>query len=53
VLTVAIDQTIERAHAGDHRPGPDVLSFSLEIELEVVPWRRRAVSAAEGTTDPL
>ena len=55
VLTVAIDQTIESAVTlGIIVLVRTFLSFSLEIELEgVVPWRRRAVSAAAGTTDPL
>ena len=44
----------ERDHPGDHRPGPNVPELLAQIELEgVVPWRRRAVSAAAGTTDPL
>ena len=55
VLTVAIDQTIESALTlGIIVLVRTFLSFSLEIELEgVVPWRRRAVSAAAGTIDPL
>jgi uncharacterized membrane protein len=50
VLTVAIDQTIESALTlGIIVLVRTFLSFSLEIELEgVVPWRRRAASAAAG-----
>ena len=49
VLTVAIDQTIESAVTlGLIVLVRTFLSFSLEVELEgVVPWRRRAVRAAE------
>jgi uncharacterized membrane protein len=49
VLTVAIDQTVESAlNLGLIVLVRTFLSFSLEIELEgVVPWRRRAVEAAE------
>jgi uncharacterized membrane protein len=53
VLTVAIDQTIESALTlGLIVLVRTFLSFSLEVELEgVVPWRRRAIQAAEtGTT---
>jgi uncharacterized membrane protein len=53
VLTVAIDQTVESALTlGIIVLVRTFLSFSLEIELEgVVPWRRRAVRAAEAGTD--
>ena len=53
VLTVAIDQTVESALTlGLIVLVRTFLSFSLEIELEgVVPWRRRAVRAAEAGTD--
>ncbi len=53
VLTVAIDQTIESALTlGIIVLVRTFLSFSLEIELEgVVPWRRRAVSAAAEPLD--
>jgi uncharacterized membrane protein len=49
VLTVAIDSTIESAITlGVIVLVRTFLSFSLEIELDgVVPWRRRAVEAAE------
>ena len=53
VLTVAIDQTVESALTlGLIVLVRTFLSFSLEIELEgVVPWRRRAVRAAEFGSD--
>jgi uncharacterized membrane protein len=52
VLTVAIDQTIESAFTlGVIVLVRTFLSFSLEIELEgVVPWRRRAVQAADAAS---
>ena len=52
VLTVAIDQTLESAITlGVIVLVRTFLSFSLEIELDgVVPWRKRAVEAAEAAT---